>query len=111
MAGCVTPSFAARAVSRHGPDRSSVASVAAVVSDRPGGLSQRIRATRRSSPAATSAAWGWPVVAGPVAAGPVVGRPVLVVCITRLYYLLMLMLGNRLCRHYQRKRLGEAEGS
>src|SRR5580692_216592 len=100
MAGCVTPSFAARAVSRHGPDRSSVASVAAVVSDRPGGLSQRIRATRRSSPAATSAAWGWPVVAWPV----------LVVCITRLYYLLMLMLGNRLCRHYQRKRLGEAEG-
>ncbi len=74
MAGCVTPSFEASAVSLHGPDRSSVASVAAVVSDRPGGLSQRMRASRRSSPAATSAACGCARVS-----------------ITDLYYLLMLM--------------------
>ncbi len=42
MAGCVTPSLRARAVRRHGPDRSSVASVAAAVSDRPGGLTDKL---------------------------------------------------------------------
>ena len=57
MAGCVTPSRAASQVNRHGPDRSSVASVAAAVSDNPfAGLSDRNTPNRRSSTAATPAA-------------------------------------------------------
>ena len=57
MAGCVTPSWTASAVSRRGPDRSRVASVAAAVSDSPsGGLSDRNSPISRSSPAATPAA-------------------------------------------------------
>ena len=54
MAGWVTPSRTASAVSRRGPDRSRVASVAAAVSDSPsGGLSDRNSPISRSSPAAT----------------------------------------------------------
>ena len=57
MAGCVTPSWTASAVSRRGPDRSSVASVAAAVRDSPSaGLSDRTSPISRSTPAAIPAA-------------------------------------------------------
>src|SRR5580693_3464051 len=57
IAGCVTPSRPASQVSRDGPDRSRVASVAADVSDNPlAGLSDRNSPISRSSAAATPAA-------------------------------------------------------
>ena len=57
MAGCVTPSWTASAVSRRGPDRSSVASVAAAVRDSPSaGLSDLTSPISRSTPAAIPAA-------------------------------------------------------
>src|SRR4029077_14710661 len=57
MAVCVTPPWTASAVSRRGPDRSSVASVAAAVADSPSArLSELSSPLRRPPPAAIPAA-------------------------------------------------------
>src|SRR5262249_28082072 len=92
MAGCVTPPWTATPASRRGPDRSSVASVAAAVADSPSaGLSDLSSPISRSTPAAipaASARWDPAAIApsAPGACAPSLAANPPAISISNLYH-------------------------